>query len=82
MSFMLEVLSKSSLDMRREAMIAESVSRFGGHLSCREEPDDVDFAAGPICLTFEFANRQVAQEAASCLRSQGEHVEGPVDYGD
>jgi len=81
MSFMFEVLYKSPLDMRRELAISESVGRFGGSLTCREEPDDVDLAVGPICLTFEFADRQVAQEAASCLRSQGEHVEGPVDYG-
>jgi hypothetical protein len=37
---------------------------------------------GPVCLTYEFSGFQEAQEAASRLRSQGEHVEGPMDYGD
>ena len=82
MSFMFEVLYKSPSDKRREAAISESVCRLGGSLTCREEPDNPTFATGPICLTFEFDDRQVAQRAATCLRSQGEHVEGPVDYGD
>jgi hypothetical protein len=80
MSVMFEVLYKSPPDSRREAVISESVSRFGGCLTCREDPDVL--GAGPICLTYEFGDRSVAEEAASCLRSRGEHVEGPVDYGD
>jgi hypothetical protein len=77
---MLEVLYKSPPDARREAAITESVNQFGGSLSCREEPDMA--GAGPVCLTYEFEDLRVAEQAATCLRSRGEHVEGPVDYGD
>ncbi len=80
MSFMFEVLYKSPSDILREADISESVSHFGGCLTAREEPDNE--GVGPVCLTFEFKDRGVAEEAASCLRSRGVHVEGPVDYGD
>ena len=80
MPFMFEVLYKSPPDTRREAVISESVGQFGGSPTCREEPDVV--GAGPVCLTYEFDDRRVAERAASCLRSRGGHVEGPVDYGD
>jgi len=79
MSFMFELLYKSPTDTRRETAISESVSQFGGSLTCREEPDVI--GAGPVCLTYEFDDLDVAEQAASCLRSRGEHVEGPVDYG-
>ncbi|MEO6808097.1 MAG: hypothetical protein ABI353_03165 [Isosphaeraceae bacterium] len=79
MSFMFEVLYKPPSDPRREAVISESLRPFGGSLTCREEPDAVE--AGPVCLTFEFPDLRVAEEAATCLRTRGEHVEGPVDYG-
>jgi hypothetical protein len=77
---MFEVLYKSPSDSRREATISESVSQFGGNLTCCEEPDVI--GAGPVCLTFEFDDLRLPEEAASRLRSRGEHVEGPVTYGD
>jgi hypothetical protein len=80
MSYMFEVLYKSPPDSRREHAISESLGEFGGNLTCREEPDAI--GVGPVCLTYEFEDLQVAQKAASWLRSRGEHVEGPVDYGD
>jgi len=80
MSYMFEVLYKPPSDSRREASISESVDRFGGNLTCREEPDAI--GVGPVCLTYEFDDPRVAEQAASYLRSRGEHVEGPVDYGD
>jgi hypothetical protein len=80
MSFMFEVLYKSPPDSRREALISECVSRFGGRLTYREEPEAV--STGPVCLTYEFGDWTVAEQAASCLRREGEHVEGPMDYGD
>jgi len=79
MSFIFEVIYQSPPDSGREAVISDRVGRFGGRLAYREEPDLV--GDGPVCLTFEFPELQVAQEAASSLRSQGEHVEGPMDYG-
>ena len=80
MSVMFEVLYKSPPDPRRESAISERIIEFGGRLTYREEPDAV--GVGPVCLTYEFNDLQEAQEAASRLRSQGEHVEGPSDYGD
>lgn len=80
MSVMFEVLYKSPPDPRREAVLSERIGEFGGRLTYREDPDVV--GVGPVTLTFEFDGFQEAQEAASRLRSQGEHVEGPMDYGD
>ncbi len=80
MSVMFEALYKSPADSRREAAISERVGEFGGRLTYREEPDLG--GVGPVCLTYEFDGFPQAQEAASRLRSQGEHVEGPMDYGD
>lgn len=80
MSAMFEVLYESPADSRRESVISERLERFGGRLTYREEPDFAE--VGPVCLTYEFSALGIAQEAATALRSQGEHVEGPSDYGD
>jgi hypothetical protein len=80
MSFMFEVLYKPPTDARRERVLTESVQALGGILSSREEPDSADL--GPVALTYEFEELTVAERAAECLRSRGEHVEGPVNYGD
>ena len=80
MSAMFEVLYKSPTDPNREAVISERAGQFGGRLTYREEPDLAGM--GPVCLTFEFSDLAIAGRAADCLRSQGEHVEGPSDYGD
>ena len=79
MSVMFEVFYKAPPDSRHEALIEERVSRFGGRLTCREEPE----THGPnnVCLTYEFDDWPVAEQAAQCLREAGEHVEGPMDYG-
>ena len=80
MSAMFEVLYKSPANSGREAVISERVGKFGGRLTYREEPDLA--GVGPVCLTYEFSDLGIAREAATTLRSQGEHVEGPSDYGD
>jgi hypothetical protein len=80
MSYMFEVLYRPPSDSLREADISEFIGQSGGNLTCREEPDVM--GAGPVCLTYEFHDPRVAEEAASHLRSRGEHVEGPVTYGD
>jgi hypothetical protein len=77
---MFEVLYKSPPDHCREAAISQRASELGGRLTYREESGEV--GVGPVCLTYEFDGYQAAQEAAARLRSQGEHVEGPMDYGD
>ena len=80
MSFMFEVLFEPSSDPQREAVISDRIGQFGGRLTFREEPDAAE--AGPVCLTYEFGDLEVAHQAASSLRSRGEHVEGPVEYGE
>jgi hypothetical protein len=80
MSAMLEVLYKPPTDLRRENDISQRIEQFGGWFTYREERGNA--GAGPVCLTFEFNDLGIAQEAATSLRSQGEHVEGPSDYGD
>lgn len=79
MSTMFEVYYRAPADPSREAALAERVSGLGGRLDYREGPDE----GGPdaVCLTFEFNDPGRAREAADSLRRQGEHVEGPVDYG-
>ena len=61
MSAMVEVLYKSPTDSRREAVISERIQRFGGRLTYREEPDIA--GVGPVCLTYEFSDLGIAQEA-------------------
>lgn len=81
MSFKVEVLYRSPPDSGREERIAVTIATQGGKLTFREEPMSGD---GPqaICLTCEFPDLASAEAAASALRKCGEHVEGPVDYGD
>jgi hypothetical protein len=79
MSYMFEVYYSPPEDPAREAALTERVSRLGGRLDYREPPDEGP--AGGVCLTFEFPDIDRAQAAAETLRAQGEHVEGPVDYG-
>lgn len=80
MSFMLEVYYRAPVDRKKEAVISEQVGRFGGRLTFREEPSS-DVAL-TVCLTYEFDELSTAVGAASSLRTSGEHVEGPADYGD
>jgi len=80
MSVMLEVSYKAPFDKNREVALSEKLSRMGGRLTFREESPGTE--GGPVCLTFEFDVADRAQEAADRLRSQGEHVDGPMDYGD
>lgn len=77
MSYMLEVLYKPPVDLKRESQIGDWVSRFRGNLTFREG-DEGGWAS--ICLTYEFDDRKCAEECAASLRKSGEHVEGPVEY--
>lgn len=79
MSYMFEVYSRPPADPVREAALAERVSSQGGRLDYREAP--AGSGPGGVCLTFEFSDLELARAAAESLRRQGEHVEGPVDYG-
>lgn len=77
---MLEFLYKSPSDPDRESALTEAIRTFGGQLSCREEPDGI--GAGPVTLTYEFDAPDAAEKALCWLRAEGEHVEGPIDYGE
>ena len=66
MSFMFEVLYKPPSDSKREGLLTKSVSEFGGVVSFREDPDSPE--AGAVCLTYEFDDLQMAEQAAD-LRS-------------
>jgi hypothetical protein len=74
-----EVYYKPPADPKKEAAILERVAKLGGRLDYREEPQDN--AAASVCLTYEFDRLEQAEAAADALRRQGEHVEGPQDYG-
>ena len=76
---MFEVYYRPPADPEREATLTERVSSLGGRLDYREVP--AEGQTGGVCLTFEFGDPDRAQAAADALRAQGEHVEGPVDYG-
>ncbi len=79
MSYMFEVYYKAPPDSRKEAELTVQISRLGGHLTFREHPDE--YGSASACLTYEFDDLFFAETAAESLRQQGEHVEGPVDYG-
>jgi hypothetical protein len=76
---MFEVYYGTPEDPQREQSLAERVSHLGGRLDYREVP--IEGLPGGVCLTFEFDNIDRARAVAEALRAQGEHVEGPVDYG-
>src|SRR3954469_16531344 len=79
MSYMFEVYYRPPANPAKEAALAERVSSFGGRLDYHEAPGAGE--PGGVCLTFEFEDWGRAQAAAEALRRQGEHVEGPVEYG-
>jgi hypothetical protein len=76
---MFEVYYAAPSDPVREARLLVVVRCYGGWLDYREAPE-VD-GSHNVCLTFEFDNWDHALSAAQQLRAQGEHVEGPGDYG-
>jgi hypothetical protein len=77
MSQMIEIYYRKPADAEREREIQNSVREFGGQITYRE--DDVPYG---ICLTIEFCDRASAELACNRLRDRGEHVEGPMQYGD
>lgn len=79
MSYIFEVYYKPPQDLQREATLTKQIKYLGGRLSFREDPDEQGM--GAVCLTYEFDTLGLAEVAADSLRQQGEHVEGPVDYG-
>jgi len=79
MSYMFEVCYKAPADLKKENALTQRVAVMGGRLDFREETNG---KMDSVCLTYEFDNYDSALKAANALREQGEHVEGPADYGD
>ena len=79
MSLMFEVYYKPPSDKEREAKIAGFVLKKVGRLDYRESPPVAEI--GAIRLTYELDERDSAEAAATLLRQQGEHIEGPMEYG-
>jgi len=79
---MFEVYYMAPRDFSHDAQIATEVERFGGEITFTEEPDGSEFSCQSVVLTCEFADLAVAERAADAIRNRGEHVEGPMDYGD
>jgi hypothetical protein len=79
MSFMFEVYYPPPADDRKEAVLTERVATLGGCLTSREVPES---GLRSVCLTYEFEGHDQAEAAAEVLRSEGEYVEGPMDYSD
>jgi hypothetical protein len=77
MSYMFEVYYRPPADRARESTRTARVEREGGRLQFRED----DAESGPICLTYEFDDFELAERVADDLRTRGEHVEGPANYG-
>jgi hypothetical protein len=78
-SFMIEISYPMPRDDLREKTITQLVSFWGGQLTYREETSSD--ASKTVCLTYEFVDRNSAELAATHMRRQGEHVDGPQDYG-
>jgi hypothetical protein len=79
MSVMFEVYYRPPVDTSKEAALTTRIAKLGGRLTYREVPGDGNL--GGVCLTYEFDDPSLAEEAAKALRENGEHVEGPVQYG-
>ena len=79
MCYMFEVFYSLPPNESREGALSKTVANFGGHLGYRESINRDKNAT--VCLSFEFSNLKQAEAAATALRGQGEHVEGPMEYG-
>jgi hypothetical protein len=78
-AYMFEVYYKAPADANKEAALQDRIGKLGGRLDYREEAQDRAFPS--VTLTYEFDHLEQAEAAAESLRQQGEHVEGPQDYG-
>lgn len=81
--FLLEVFTRSPIDSTVDASINTIVTNIGGRFNYRELPEPGDISQS-ICLSFEFDKEELAEKAATDLRSRlggHVHVEGPYEYG-
>jgi hypothetical protein len=72
---MFELFYKPPADPTKESALVRKMATLGGRLDCaRCHPVRV-------AVAFQFEDLAAAQYAAATLREQGEHIEGPGDYG-
>ena len=76
---MFEVYYLPPTDSARESRLLNVVIRHNGRLDCNESPE-VD-GNHNVRLTYEFDSLNDAEAAAVELRSLGEYLEGPCEYG-
>ena len=76
MTWAFDLYYKPPVNYAKEEALAQRVRSLGGRFDFREEP-----AGAGICLTYEFDDVNTAERSALLLREQGEHVEGPYEYG-
>ena len=81
MSTIIEVYCPHPVDPSHEMGLKEQMTALGGRFHFREE-NAIAAVSEHVCLTFEFNNWEDSDHAAGILRAQGEHVEGPCEYGD
>jgi hypothetical protein len=79
MSVLCQVYYGAPVDSLREEKLSAEVARFGGKLTAKDEPDP---PCAAVILYFEFDDWHSAEDAAKFLYERGEHVEGPMTYGD
>ncbi len=63
----------------REQRVAAEAAKHGGALQYVDETQ-VSGDVNTVCLTFEFADKASAKQAAKIIAASGEHVEGPYSY--
>ena len=78
MTFMCEVFHSFPVASEKERAFYGIVQQFGGKLQFREESRNLN----TVVLTCEFETLPEAESATEMIRALGEHVEGPMDYGD
>ena len=81
MSYMIEIYYRLPPDHARETQYTALLRPMGGHLDFREETN-IPGVSTSVCLTYEYAYIEQAEEAAAMLRAAGQYVEGPHAYGE
>ena len=79
MTWMFELYYLARTDPAREVRIPCAAGAHGGRLDHREAPETT--GSHSVCLTYEFDTLSDAEAAAQQLRSFGEYIEGPYQYG-
>jgi len=78
-TWMFDLYYLAPTDPAREVRITHAAGGHGGRLDYREAPETT--GSHNVCLTYEFDTLSDAEAAAQQLRSFGEYIEGPYQYG-